>query len=311
MAHEHDDDFYKLTFSQREGEVPLPEPMRLEHVPQRFRQLVWQVIDGEIRESSYDYYGPNYHYDDYRRVSFSIEQHLGSIVRSYKFDVLDTLHDEIEEYGPIESANFFKELITGGNYHKVLTLIEFVLRHQYCSKNLRKALIAVFDNAPVAYFVKKVTGCFTIMPRMSKESGEATQQAIQAIQNADMRGASTHLRQAAEHINAQQFADSIVDSIHAVESVARMIDPKAKRTLGPALDSLERAKLLHPAIKEAFSKLYGYTSDEQGIRHALLNKDSPDVDLDEAMFMFGACASFAAYLVNKQHKMQSQENSSQ
>lgn len=310
MAHEHDDDFYKLTFSQREGKAPLPEPMRLEHVPQRFRQLVWQVIDGEIRESSYGYYGPNYNYGG-DEVSFSIEQHFGSIVRSYKFDVLDTLHDEIEEYGPIESANFFKELITGGNYHKVLTLIEFVLRHQYCSKNLRKALIAVFDNAPVAYFVKKVTGCFTIMPRMSKESGEATQHAIQAIQNADMTGASTHLRQAAEHINAQQFADSIVDSIHAVESVARMIDPKAKRTLGPALDSLERAKLLHPAIKEAFSKLYGYTSDEQGIRHALLNKDSPDVDLDEAMFMFGACASFAAYLVNKQHKMQSQENSSQ
>ena len=58
-------------------------------------------------KSSDGYYGLNYKYDDYFRVHFSIEQHLGSIVRSYKFDVLDTLHDEIEEYGPIESRNFF------------------------------------------------------------------------------------------------------------------------------------------------------------------------------------------------------------
>ena len=29
MTHENDNDFYKLNFSQREGKVPLPEPMRL------------------------------------------------------------------------------------------------------------------------------------------------------------------------------------------------------------------------------------------------------------------------------------------
>ena len=33
-----------------------------------------------------------------------------------------------------------------------------------------------------------------------------------------------------------------------------------------------------------------------------LDKDAPDVDPDEAMFMFGACASFAAWLVNKPRK---------
>ena len=59
--------------------------------------------------------------------------------------------------------------------------------------------------------------------------------------------------------------------------------------------------LNHRALKEAFSKLYGYTSDENGIRHALLEEGAADVDLDDAVFMFGACASFAAYLVNR-HK---------
>ena len=33
-----------------------------------------------------------------------------------------------------------------------------------------------------------------------------------------------------------------------------------------------------------------------------LDKDAPDVDPDEAVFMFGACTSFAAWLVNKHRK---------
>ena len=142
------------------------------------------------------------------------------------------------------------------------------------------------------------------MPRVSLESGEAVQQAIETLRAASMYGASTHLRQAAEHINARQYADSIADSIHAVESVARVIDPGANNTLRPALNSLERAGLLkHPALKEAFTKLYGYTNDEQGIRHALTDQSAADVGLDEAMFMFGACASFAAYLANKHRQV--------
>ena len=93
-----------------------------------------------------------------------------------------------------------------------------------------------------------------------------------------------------------------------MESVARVIDPKTSQTLGPALDSLEKAGLLkHPALKGAFDKLYGYASDEQGIRHALLDRDAADVGLDEAVFMFGACASFAAYLADKHRQAEGRE----
>ena len=113
-----------------------------------------------------------------------------------------------------------------------------------------------------------------------------------------MEGAGSHLRQAVTHINAHQYADAVADSIHAVESIARTIDPKAN-TLGPALNSLEEAGLLNRQFKQALGKLYDYTNTEQGIRHALLDKESAEVGLDEAMFMFGACASFAAYLTQK------------
>lgn len=56
MTYKNDDDFYKLTFSQREGEVPLPEPMRLKRIPKEFRQDVWLYLETEIYKSSnYDY----------------------------------------------------------------------------------------------------------------------------------------------------------------------------------------------------------------------------------------------------------------
>ena len=149
-------------------------------------------------------------------------------------------------------------------------------------EDLHDGLVDAFDKSPIAYFVDDKDGLPTIMPRVSREAGEVTQQAIKTLRENSMEGAATHLHQAAKYINewqdANSLANSIANSIHAVESVARRIDPKARKDLGPALDSLERVGLLkHPALKEAFKKLYGYTSDEQGIRHALLDRDLADV----------------------------------
>ena len=44
------DDYWKMTFSQREGMVPLPESMELETIPKRFRQLTWFGIEIFMRE---------------------------------------------------------------------------------------------------------------------------------------------------------------------------------------------------------------------------------------------------------------------
>ena len=170
----------------------------------------------------------------------------------------------------------------------------------------------LFERHSAAYRLDTSQRPFRFFPLVSEEQGDATGEAIETLRKSNMDGAATHLRQAAEHINAQQYADSIVDSIHAVESVARVVYPKSSKTLGPALKSLEDAGLLnHPALTAAFKKLYGYTSDEQDIRHALTDRAAADVALDEAMFMFGACASFAAYLTNKHRQAEQQRPNSQ
>lgn len=72
---------------------------------------------------------------------------------------------------------------------------------------------------------------------------------------------------------------------------------KVAKTLGPALTSLRRPGLLHPVLKKAFGALYGYTSNDQGVRRGLLGRTGVRVGQDDAVFMLGmlgACASFAS-----------------
>jgi hypothetical protein len=52
-------------------------------------------------------------------------------------------------------------------------------------------------------------------------------------------------------------------------------------------------------MKAGFTALYGYTSNEQGIRHAHLNEPTASPDEADALFMIGACAAFVSYLINK------------
>ena len=75
-----------------------------------------------------------------------------------------------------------------------------------------------------------------------------------------------------------------------MEAAARVITGNHRATLGDALKKLDAIKPLHPAFKQAMEKLYGYASDEGGIRHSLI--DLPKVDEADAKFMIVACSSF-------------------
>ena len=165
-------------------------------------------------------------------------------------------------------------------------------------------IILLFDRHIAAYELDVSQRPFWFFPRVSKEQGEAVQKAIEILQDGKMDSAAKHLRQAAEHMKNRQYPDSVADSIHAVESVAGEVDPKSNKTLGKALDSLEKEGLLqNSCLKEALKKLHGY-ANQPGIRHGQQKGNTVNVGLDEAILMYGACASFAAYLSRKrQHSI--------
>ncbi len=163
---------------------------------------------------------------------------------------------------------------------------------------LLQDMLTAINGSNIAY--KLIESPPTIIPRTSPEEVAAIGRALQQTETETFRGARQHLVSASSHVVEGNYHDAIRESIHAVESVARTLDDGASTTLKPALDALEKKHhlKLHPALKKAMEGMYGYTSDQDGIRHSLL--DEPDaVDETDAIFMLGACASFVSYLIGK------------
>lgn len=90
------------------------------------------------------------------------------------------------------------------------------------------------------------------------------ERAFADVASKEFHGARAHLRAAAEHLTAGHSSDCIRESIHAVESVARSL--AGAPSLAAALQHLEASAKVHPALKKGFGALYGFTSDEKGIR---------------------------------------------
>ena len=74
--------------------------------------------------------------------------------------------------------------------------------------------------------------------------------------------------------------------------------PDAGALTGVVVESLAARVVLHPALKAAFGSLYGYTSDESGVRHAL-TEDGRTVDFHEAKFMLVVCSAFVNFVNGK------------
>jgi hypothetical protein len=88
------------------------------------------------------------------------------------------------------------------------------------------------------------------------------------------------------------YRNSIKESISAVEACCRIVT--GKKDLSGALAQI---KDLHGALKKAFATLYGYTSDAERIRHALM--DEPNLLQADAKFMLVACSAFVNYLIER------------
>jgi hypothetical protein len=132
---------------------------------------------------------------------------------------------------------------------------------------------------------------------------------IKAIEEAarvggdSLRPVRTHVEAALKLLsdrNKPDYRNSMKESISAVEALCKIITGMDKATLGPALDAVTKRVGLHPKLQEGFKALYGYTSDDHGIRHSL--KDDREPEAEDAKFMLVTCSGFVNYLAEKARK---------
>lgn len=94
------------------------------------------------------------------------------------------------------------------------------------------------------------------------------------------------------------YRNSISESISAVESTLKVLTGLKHADLSEALAIFAKTHPVHGALVKGLNSLYGYTSNEHGIRHALIDADA-NVGFAEAKFMVVACAAFVNFLIAK------------
>ena len=283
-----------LSFSQAQGYAELPRPLNLGELSNAARNLLWSVLYSHVEKSK-------------RHVSWMVgpgphppyvDKPWGEIFSHLHVNLHHSPLDEFsKEFHPLVDKYKSAFMQPGKPLNEVFDVLQEMMRHPLCTQEFIQDVSKALKTGQLAYIVNK-TAPITILPAATPEEGRTLANALDGLDEAGLAGAATHLRSASGCITKADWPGAVRESIHAVESVARRFEPSAK-TLGPALAKLEKKSPLHPAMKSAFSKLYGYTSDEQGIRHSLLDKPEADVGQDEAVFMLGACAAFSSYLVRK------------
>src|SRR5579862_7225556 len=114
-----------------------------------------------------------------------------------------------------------------------------------------------------------------LAPVSSEQEKAAIERAISQTSNS-YSTTSEHLRQAIDLLARKptpDYRNSIKESISAVEALCAIVTGDPKATLGQALKIIDPQAKLHGALRSAFDKLYGYTSDANGIRHALMEEN--------------------------------------
>jgi hypothetical protein len=78
-----------------------------------------------------------------------------------------------------------------------------------------------------------------------------------------------------------------------MESVLRALT--GEPSVSKALTALSKRRELHEAFKRGIAQLYGYGSDEPGVRHPLLDKGDAAVTEEDALLMLGICSALVTY----------------
>ncbi|MEM9486353.1 MAG: hypothetical protein AAGA83_21970 [Cyanobacteria bacterium P01_F01_bin.116] len=267
-----------MKFSQRIGLTPVSTALQVEDMSDDLRNSLWSILVLFIWNR------PGFmHRSAHREDIYNFSRNLW--IHYFKRPV-----DEIKNVYPDDLLKIIRDYYFECPWYEVYDFLEYVLLTDPDKTQLVDTVNIVLENELSGYrFVESA-----FVPITNEVEVESVQK---ALTEGPFSGVHAHLKQAMEHLSRKEnpdYRNSIKESISAVESMAREITGNPKSTLGEALTLLEKNSNLHPALKKGFSAIYGYTSDEGGIRHAML--DEPNITVADAKFFLVSCSTFINYL---------------
>lgn len=272
-----------MKFSHRIGFTPVNETLQIENISQELRNSLWNLLHINIWDK------PGFISGTY---SSSMQVFMEKLTLNYYKEPLDEIPPSGR--GCLEKirGNFFRY-----KWFEVYEFIEEILNGNYIFQSTKDDFVKVLN----IVLHKELAGYrFTNNRFIPITSQTEIAEIEEAINNTPFQGVQIHLNQALDLLSNKEqpdYRNSIKESISAVESMAQEVTGEPKATLGNALKLLEKDGRLHPALQGGFSKIYGYTSDESGIRHALSSKS--EIDLADAKYFLISCSAFINYLKTK------------
>lgn len=200
------------------------------------------------------------------------------------------------------SRAWLLENFMASEWFEAYNLIEYILQniaslnHRKTSEGFERQLNSILERELSGH--RAIKG--QLVPISDPEEISAIEQAVSATGPFGFEGVRTHLSNALRLLGRKpepDYPNSIKESISAVESICKVLAQEKSGGLDKALAKLSSAVSLHPALRNAFSSLYAYTSDEDGIRHAIL--ESSDVGFAEAKYMLVSCSAFVNFVIEK------------
>ena len=278
-------------FSQRKGLTPLKKDIQIDAVDAPLRNGLWTAL----QVAYWKHWVPE-QYGYQPDLARAIDA-LATCVWIYLFkNPIDTqLVFNAARYGrqPTAFLHVARDHFFGAKWYEVYDFLEFVAQNGPATSRERFALLC-------NDFLESENSAYRFVNNKIAQITEA--QEIAEIEDAAGSGNAAvrkHIETALGLLSDRKTPDyrnSIKESISAVESLCGTLTGNNKATLGEAIKKL--GLNLHPALQNGFSSIYGWTSDADGIRHAI--HDEPNLTFSDAKFMLVACSAFVNYLIGKQ-----------
>jgi hypothetical protein len=276
-------------FSQRIGKTPIKNVIQIDGIDTDLKNHLWNAIIDVFKLE--DNSGHNYNY-------------LSNYIWATFFNKTKDMIPSGGYYSYFRNW-FFEQ----AQWHNIYDFIEYLCLLHFIHYTLPKDIQYHIERRTniCEYFnnvlEQELSGYRIIDNQVIPITSEPEIAAINdALANSDKyHSVNKHLKTAIDYLSDKQnpdYRNCIKESISAVEAFCKIITNKDKATLGDALKEIEKKITIHTALKDAFSKIYGYTSDSAGIRHSLTENDNT-VTQEDAIFMLVACSAFINYLKSK------------
>jgi len=293
----------KKYFSERYGYADTKDKRSLykEYVDSRLINRIWNRFESFVFMNGYNS-------REVKKILIKIwDNLLGKDLAEIKRlwdcppNISRTESDEVTIYNntlQLVKTNLFSSF--NEKWYAIYDFIEFFLntfKGKKLKDKLRSSLNKVFEEEQVPYRIIEIY----VVPIEENLEIDDINSVLQKIDEEDkFLPVRKHIKKALEHISRKpnpDYKNSIKESISAVEAIARILTEE-KRSLGELINNLN----IHKSLIKGFKSLYGWTSDDEGIRHSFYKGEPLSANFEEARYMLVTCSAFVNYLIEKYRK---------